>query len=679
MTIRSARLSDFAHLETFVWQAIFPAFDIPGLTEAQKAENDALVAHARSEISEVLDRQNMAVYVATEPKTNSLAGYIIVDASPGAYASITRLIVKRSHHGKGVAALLLDEATSMIGTDRAVSLAVRHYNKRAIAFFQKHGFINTREIAGNHAIPRTLMLREANTVTAPESDVATSSSFGADFPSAADEPVFEELPDYTLATDDSPLFETGANALRTEVGLPDNPTESYLSEDQLSVLEAFIAKARSIKGDGKSPQKQSPETKKQPPVKITRAAKPHSTTSDKMSIPFEVDYGEQRPAATSVKASGQPPAPKVKSSFAFDFAPVREGVPQETVLPPVAETPSKSNYVREEVSGNTAPDISSKTKAKTKECPDCTTKLPIAARFCYVCGLPQEQSGPEALETPPSPPLEEQLELRDLSEEETVPVKPSTASNTTSQQTKSPRQTAQKESTGELRKGFKAFLSKRIEAYFGDHMVPKYLARLELNVAFQQVRDGSLLNLSRWLDGDPEARLAKKRKENTFADLAEYFIVETAADLNGQHLPQRLLRHQSIDWRTADIFRLVMDYLDFEQETETVYTDFVTMPARALKNATRSFLQVAKDERIYFICDQSLIAQGKNGFAISDSGIYWKNVLQPPGAATFTTIQSLRLEQGHILIDGQFFNAGGNLNLKVALLLDKLRRIDLTD
>jgi hypothetical protein len=140
-------------------------------------------------------------------------------------------------------------------------------------------------------------------------------------------------------------------------------------------------------------------------------------------------------------------------------------------------------------------------------------------------------------------------------------------------------------------------------------------------------------------------------------------------------LPQRLLRHQSLDWETADLFKVVMDYLDFDAENELVYTDFVTMPSRALRNATKSFIRAKKDERVFLICDQSLLSQAKNGFAITDSGLYWKNVLQPAGAVTFTTLQQVKLEQGHLSIDGQFFNAGSRLNLKMGLLLDRLRRM----
>ena len=118
-----------------------------------------------------------------------------------------------------------------------------------------------------------------------------------------------------------------------------------------------------------------------------------------------------------------------------------------------------------------------------------------------------------------------------------------------------------------------------------------------------------------------------------------------------------------------------MDYLDFERETDRVYTDFVTMPTRALKNATKSFLHAARDERILFICDQSLISQAKNGFAMTDAGIYWKNIFQPAGSSLYKLMQAPKIENGHLVIDNQYFDAGASLNLKIALLLDKLRRM----
>jgi len=207
MIIRQAKQSDFGHLETFVWQAIFPAFDQPDLSVAQREENDAMVETAREEAFAAMERRDTVVLVAIDPKNRRLAGYLIADAAPGAYAELKTLIVKRSYWGKGVAAKLMQEATTFIGRDRAVSLAVRHYNSRAIAFFGKQDFVDTGETTGDHAIPRTLMLREAYEILNPpdaQGEELEKDDAWLNFPSAEDEPVFEELPDYRLAVDESP-------------------------------------------------------------------------------------------------------------------------------------------------------------------------------------------------------------------------------------------------------------------------------------------------------------------------------------------------------------------------------------------------------------------------------------------------------------------------------------------
>jgi len=397
MIIRPARLTDFDHLETFVWQAIFPAFDIDGLTPPQRAENDALVEKARITAVTALNHEQFGVFVAVDPKLRTLAGYIIADARPKAYAEVVQLIVKRSFHGKGVGELLLDEATEFIGRDRAVSLAVRHYNARAIAFFAKHGFDDTGETTGSHAIARSLMLREAFTAPVQESTTAVQEdSFGQDFPSAADEPVYEELPDYTLATDETPMFQTGANALRTEEVLAEEPEPTHLTEDQLSVLEAFIAKARAKKAGDVT----VPSVAKHAPKPSVKAAAPEF---DRSKIAFEVDYGEGevKRAATNAQRVDDPAKPAVKPSFSFDFSPVEKtfaAVGEHVVAPtqtsvseataaPVG-TESRTTAVdknKQAAQANAAPAPAAKAKdtksPDTKDCPDCSTTLPGRSAF----------------------------------------------------------------------------------------------------------------------------------------------------------------------------------------------------------------------------------------------------------------------------------------------------------
>jgi GNAT superfamily N-acetyltransferase len=772
MTLRPARASDFLHLETFVWQAIFPAFDLPGLSVDQRAENDALVEGARHQVDTALTDPDTAVFVAIDAGNKGLIGYIIADATPRAYAEIPFIVVKRVHWGKGVAAELMAAATNFIGRDRAVSVAVRYYNQRALAFFAKHDFADTGETSGDHAIPRTLLLREAYEVTMLPTFATTSEANATtimenekedvweNFPTGADEPVpvFEALPDYRLKTDDDvPLFTTGTNALATEVLDDSIAGETTLNDDQLSELEAFIARARAKKGTPAPPTDERPlfssitpkpnSPKSESSASRTASAAKRSAVDEKSGTPatqaasnppfdrtkisFEIDYGDGRPmevpaAAPTVRSSVKSAADTTTpASFEFAFDAVPTTALAEPPPAPVT-SPGSAAVVAPTTRLTTAPlsppsattPSPATTKRTTKQCPDCATTLPVAARFCFSCGYPQPEteavpvSDPAATIPGPAPepeadPSEDFLTLADLTEDIVESTPPEALAQPTEDNLSNKSSTSQPEklaaqgntsgpaekpggertktrsspparhyTLGELKRAFREHLHDRVTAYFGARKVAAYHEQLEAATGFQQLRDGILSNLLGWLnEADRQTSEQDQRLRDTLADLTEYFIVETAATLSNKVLPQRLLRHQSVDWATVDLFRLVMDYLDFDKEREVIYTDFVTMPARALRNATKSFLRAGKDERIFFICDQSLVSQAKNGFAITDSGIYWKNVLQPAGVAMFNEIDSLCLKDGYLDLGGQFFNGGGSLNLKIALLLDKLRRM----
>lgn len=470
-----------------------------------------------------------------------------------------------------------------------------------------------------------------------------------DFPTAEDEPVFEALPDYNLRADEesTPLYQPGENALTVDEDADEDLEESSLDEAQLEMLEGLLAKAKRLKAKRESGKAKS---------------RPENTPPRSSSVPSE-----------------EPEAVSVGRSIEFDFGPIsRVGTPPASADPP-PET-------AKEVPAEAVPPTATPKPRPRKTCPGCQTRLPVSARFCYACGLPQpDQMEPvaiEAIASQPKPPevqvktadIEDSLELPPLSagDEETTPSEGRTKAGDAGSAGGDHLETYD---LAGLKQDFRAHLEKRITAYFGPKKVKRYLELLSRSNDFQLVRNGSLLQLATWANGQTDPARIRTRIDNTLADLTEYFIVETAAELHGRLFPQRLLGYQSLDWESVDLFKLIMDYLNFGAETETVYTDFVTMPRRAMKNAGKSFLHPTKDERIFFICDQSLISQAKNGFAMTDAALYWKNVLQPAGSAVYTTMDPPRVENGHLTVNGRFFDAGPRLNLKLALLLDRLRRM----
>ena len=660
MTTRPGQESDFTHLETFVWQAIFPSFDVPGLTDEQRRENDTMVEQARTRVLEALEQPEYSVFTAWDERRRALSGYLILEGSPGEYSTITELIVRRSDWGQGVGESLLREAIREVGPYQGVQLAVRGYNTRAIAFFAKHGFVDSGEsAAGDFAIDRVLMLREAEEgvpeveveleeLPRPTSEAAHTKAGvgGPRLKSADEEEVADEtLPDYTLTTEDSePII---------------NPAESTLDDKQRSELDAFIAMAKAKK-----------QQKKTPVVTDLFSEPVPEEVSRHPEVEFEVDFGgasqpaSRRPSLAELESSaeelGEDAAadeiprptseaahteagvggPRLKSadeegtadqeSFAFEFAfgPVTSSAPglHQGPLPQMTQRPALL-------------------------CANCGETVPETARFCPNCGHRLE---------------EEVLELHDVVPEEPVPE--------SCAQSEPPPPTS---TVVDLRTAFEDRLGERLTAYFGADRLPDYLAVYRKDETFRQIRDVSTKSLTDYLNRELVPSKAQRRRDDVLAGLVEYFVVEVAAKLHPGALPQRLLRYQSVDWTKVDLCKLVMDYLDLDRETETVYTDFITTPAKVLRNATRSYLGAGKDERLLLICDQSLLGSGKQGFAFTDSALYWKNVLQPAGTVTYTTLRKVEGYDGHLLLDSQYFDAGKRLNLRVAVLLDKLRRMNL--
>ena len=114
---------------------------------------------------------------------------------------------------------------------------------------------------------------------------------------------------------------------------------------------------------------------------------------------------------------------------------------------------------------------------------------------------------------------------------------------------------------------------------------------------------------------------------------------------------------------------------NFEEEDETVYMDFLKMPPRKVRNASQSFLFAEPDERIFFICDQSILGSCKEGFAMTDQALYWRMPLQKAERVYYEKIETVLREKRWITVNDMFFNVNPTLNLKMLKLLKKLKRL----
>lgn len=160
-----------------------------------------------------------------------------------------------------------------------------------------------------------------------------------------------------------------------------------------------------------------------------------------------------------------------------------------------------------------------------------------------------------------------------------------------------------------------------------------------------------------------------------FEELLDYFIIRYCEDLNEASFDEKILRYQGRNTEQIKLGEMILDYLDFNSEGESVFLDFVTMPPNKLKNAAQNFLFPEKGETIYFICDLSTFGSCKDGFAMTRDCIYWKMPFEKKQRVYYKNLEEIKRQEDWIVINGIFFNASKSLNIKLLRLLKKLREL----
>ncbi len=158
-------------------------------------------------------------------------------------------------------------------------------------------------------------------------------------------------------------------------------------------------------------------------------------------------------------------------------------------------------------------------------------------------------------------------------------------------------------------------------------------------------------------------------------NLLDYFIIHHCKDFNTIHFSEKILKYQNIQLEELELVKMILDYLNLEQEEFTFYTDFLLMPVDSLKNASKYFLFPEKDEKIWLICDLSGMDNFKEGFAFTEKALYWKAPFEKAQRVHFFNLDKIMIEENWLLINNSFFNANTTLNLKLLYLLRKLKRL----
>jgi transcriptional antiterminator Rof (Rho-off) len=196
----------------------------------------------------------------------------------------------------------------------------------------------------------------------------------------------------------------------------------------------------------------------------------------------------------------------------------------------------------------------------------------------------------------------------------------------------------------------------------------------EFDLNLQQI-SGELVN---WyaVEGEPEAEVLDRWIDTELNRLLDLFVVGQCDHLNIHPIPKSVLNYLDVRYsEEVNLEEMIYDYLDFPAESEAVYTNFLSMDQEKLKNAIRNFLVTEKGERIFFICNQSLLGSCKEGFAMTDRALYWRAHFQPARKVSYTKLDSVTRKRHWILINDHFFNVNPSFNIKLLKLMKKLKRL----
>lgn len=285
-----------------------------------------------------------------------------------------------------------------------------------------------------------------------------------------------------------------------------------------------------------------------------------------------------------------------------------------------------------------------KVAEKTKACPACHESNPLASVFCHHCGF--------------------HFEGKQHSDRHYVPryhldFDPKTI-------------------TEQVKALFFRGLKSRVEqehdpARYSDYVERFYQSKFREVYAIRakQIAGDALKHWERFgTEGLPEL---DRRIDDAFEGLLDYFIIQFCPDLNGILLPDAILRYERVQPGQTDLWRMIQDFLDFDHEEEVFYFNFVAMPEEFVANACKQFLTAGRREKVYFICDLSLKGNCKEGFAMTDKGIYWRAPFDKARQVAYADLKEVAKGKDWLTINGHFFNANPSLNLKLCKLLKKLR------
>ena len=310
-----------------------------------------------------------------------------------------------------------------------------------------------------------------------------------------------------------------------------------------------------------------------------------------------------------------------------------------------------------------------------KACPNCQTVLNSNAKFCHACGAklpPPAIPCPRCRYSNPKAALfcascgfnfEEDILLQEHYEKKYALDFSNTAG-------------LAKEIQGHFIKALKKRVDEEHRSdQFGDYLNAFYETSYDKKFL---IRAEQLAEESYTIHCRQDDRVYKEIDvllDNSFNSLLDDFIIRYCKHLNEYPIPEAILKYDNVRQGEFDLPKLIWDFLDLEKEEERYYTNFLSMPMSKLKNASSSFLFPKSKEKILVIFDQTVFGSCKEGFALTESALYWKAHFEKARQVNFRDLKEIKKEKDWITINGNFFNVNPSLNLKMFKLLKKLKQI----
>lgn len=221
-------------------------------------------------------------------------------------------------------------------------------------------------------------------------------------------------------------------------------------------------------------------------------------------------------------------------------------------------------------------------------------------------------------------------------------------------------------------------LKARIADMFGAQDPQPFMERVYSSGFRDMVQRRSAQTAQKLKAGNLPNEAINKALDDLLEDLLDFFLVRHCNDLHEFLLPEDILSWQMSNPGREDLQQMILDYLDLENEELPCHTDMLKMPVEQLRNAAKFFLFAERNERIFLIGDLSVMGSCTEGFGLTESALYWKAPLHKARRLAYPELEQIKTEQDWLLINGYFFNAGKSLNIKLSLLLRKLKCIQPT-